>query len=61
MGKRTAGNGHCEELLRGNSVVTHPRDGLEEGVQSTLSSHSWKFGDCKYQRGQKEQRGWGGQ
>lgn len=37
-------------------MVTHPCDGLEEGVQSTLSSHSWKFGDSANTREGKKSR-----
>ena len=37
--------GAARNPLRRNSAVTHPRDGLEEGLQSTLSSHGCKFGD----------------
>lgn len=42
-------------------MVTHARDGLEEGVRSTLSCHGCKFGGSANSRGQKERRGWGGQ
>lgn len=36
--------GAARNWLRGNSMVIHPHNGLEEGVQSTLSFHCCKFG-----------------
>lgn len=57
MGKRTAGNGCCEEpAQRGISAVTHPCDGLEERVQSTLSFHGCKFDDSANTREGKKSR-----